>query len=198
MSERCFDSCELQILGVKYPGWCSLGACPSLISFWLLKGQEERAFWQPSSHRMQGVGDNGLVAVAGQCQCPTEGLVCQGTALELSVCHRSWDWAEGSLTSPVNLHWCTATSPLLIFVVFPSKQTQFCSPWIVISSPPTYMVSITALLELLSLSSFFFLIMPPRLVFLILQLENCHREPMGNRPVIPHELCFALVLSKTL
>lgn len=97
----------------------------------------------------------------------------------------------------VLVYWM-ATSPLLVFVVFPSKQTQLCSTWIVISSPPTYMISITALLELLSLSSFFFLIMPPRLVFLILQLENWHRETMGSRPVIPHELCFALVLTETL
>lgn len=46
-------------------------------------------------------------------------------------------------------------SPLLIFVVLPSKQTQFSVTWIIFSSPPTCMVSIMALLELLSLSSVF-------------------------------------------
>lgn len=46
-------------------------------------------------------------------------------------------------------------SLLLIFVVFPSKQTQFCITWIVFSSPPTCMVPVVAVLELLSFSSVF-------------------------------------------
>lgn len=73
-------------------------------------------------------------------------------------------------------------------MVFPPKQTQFCITWIGFSSPPTCMVSITAVLELCSLSSVFFLIMPPRLVFLILQLENWNKQSVGSGPTILHEL----------
>lgn len=83
-----------------------------------------------------------------------EGLVCQGRALDLSQ-EVGASWRVFAFPSESALvHWM-ATGPLLIFMAFPSKQTQFCGTWIVISSPPTYMGSITALLELLSLSSFF-------------------------------------------
>lgn len=80
----------------------------------------------------------------------TEGLV-----WALSVSHKvGVSWRVFDLPTESALVYSMATSPLLIFVVFPSKQTQLCSTWIVIFSPPTYMVSISPLLELFRLSSF--------------------------------------------
>lgn len=72
LPESSFDPCVLQILAVKYPVWCSLGACHSLISLCLLKAQGEGAFWQPA---LIGCSQWVTVALGRQCQCSTEALV---------------------------------------------------------------------------------------------------------------------------
>lgn len=70
-------------------------------------------------------------------------------------------------------------SLLMIFVVFPSKQTQLCIPWIVFSSPPTCVVSITAGLELFSLSSVF-LHYAPKTCFLNFTAGELEETVSGN------------------
>lgn len=148
-----------QILNAKHLACCNLGVCQPFP--W-------GAFWQPSSPGIQRVGDRGHIPVGRQCKwcykrsaVPAKNCVapsisqkvgCYWGVLKVRV---SWSAYDFPSKSALVCRMASFQSPLLIFVVFPSKQTQFCITWIVFSSPPTCMGSITAVLEFLSLSSVF-------------------------------------------
>lgn len=149
-----------QPLSAKHMAWYSLGVCHSLslkehfgspaltessewvtVASWLWVGSREICY------KRFGVPGKNCVALS----------------ISQKVGHYWWvlkvraSWSVFDFPSKSAFVCWVASfqSPLLIFVVFSSKQTQFYITWIVFSSPPTCMVSIIDVLELLSLSSVF-------------------------------------------